>query len=92
LQLNGRQYIKLELIGRGGSSKVFKVLGPDGKLYALKKVNFKGVDPTAVAGYVNEMTLLRKLSNCERIIKLHDSELNREAGHLLMVHAPITGH
>lgn len=38
------RYLQLELIGKGGSSQVYKVLGPDLKVYALKKVCFGGVE------------------------------------------------
>ena len=85
LLVNGRIYAKLELIGRGGSSKVFKVLAPDGKLYALKRVHLKGVDPAALSGYLNEIELLRKLAESDRIIKLIEAEVNEREGYLHVV-------
>jgi serine/threonine-protein kinase TTK/MPS1 len=77
--------MKLELVGRGGSSKVFKVLASDGKLYALKRVQLRGVDATTVAGYINEMSLLKRLQECEHIIKLIDAEVDEKEGYLHMV-------
>jgi serine/threonine-protein kinase TTK/MPS1 len=36
--VNGITYSKLELLGKGGTSKVFRVLSPGGKILALKQV------------------------------------------------------
>ncbi|KAI3638571.1 hypothetical protein MIR68_003069 [Amoeboaphelidium protococcarum] len=85
LMVNGQVYAKLDLIGKGGSSKVFKVLSPDGQIYALKRVQLKGVDAQTISGYLNEIALLKKLDSCERIIHLVDQEINKEEGFLHMV-------
>jgi serine/threonine protein kinase len=74
--VNGVVYARLEVIGRGGSSKVYKLMAPDGKQYALKKVNLKTADQFATDGYRNEISLLQKLRNNERIIRLIDAEVN----------------
>jgi len=37
-KVNGKPYVKLGQVGKGGSSKVYKVMGPDLQNYALKKV------------------------------------------------------
>ncbi|KAI8822894.1 kinase-like domain-containing protein [Fimicolochytrium jonesii] len=83
--VNGVVYKKLELIGRGGSSKVYKIMAEDKKLYALKKVKLRGQEDSAIEGYLNEIALLKRLSSNERIIRLIDSELNEPEGHMLMV-------
>lgn len=85
LSVNGNIYAKLELLGRGGSSKVFKVLASDGKLFALKRVHLKGVDPVSLSGYLNEISLLKRLEKCDRIIHIYDSEVNEKEGYLHMV-------
>ena len=85
LLVNNVAYSKLELMGKGGSSKVFKVLAPNGRIYALKRVSLKGIDQSTLHGYVNEIALLKRMSSCDRIIKLYDSEINRKAGFLHMV-------
>ena len=38
LQVNGVPYNVLQIIGKGGSSKVYKVMCPDHKIFALKRV------------------------------------------------------
>ncbi|RHZ79927.1 hypothetical protein Glove_140g157 [Diversispora epigaea] len=83
--LNEKSYIILERIGRGGSSKVYKVSDSNGQIYALKKVSFRGVDQQAISGYISEIELLKKLAGRKGIIKLYDSEINREQGYLLML-------
>ncbi|KAJ3169948.1 hypothetical protein HDU88_000590 [Geranomyces variabilis] len=85
ISVNGVMYRKLGLIGRGGSSKVYKIMAQDQKLYALKKVKLKGQEDSAIEGYLNEIALLRRLDKNDRIIHLINSELNEEQGHLLMV-------
>ncbi|KAJ3158685.1 hypothetical protein HDU86_002650 [Geranomyces michiganensis] len=85
ISVNGVTYKKLGLIGRGGSSKVYKIMAQDQKLYALKKVKLKGQEDSAIEGYLNEIALLRRLDKNDRIIHLVNSELNEEQGHLLMV-------
>eukprot|EP00158_Paraphelidium_tribonemae_P003181 Partr_v1_DN25938_c0_g1_i2_m68724 putative ttk protein kinase len=85
LLVNKTAYAKLELLGRGGSSKVFKVLAPNGKIYALKRVGLKGIDESTLSGYVNEIALLKRMESCDRIINLHEFEINKRAGYLHMV-------
>lgn len=85
VKINGKTYRVLHLIGKGGSSKVFKVLAPDNQVMALKKVSLKNVDDSTLSGYVNEIELLKKLGNEETIIKLIDSELNRAHSNLYIV-------
>lgn len=85
VKINGKTYRVLHLIGKGGSSKVFKVLAPDNQVLALKKVNLKNLDDATLTGYVNEIELLRKLGNAENIIRLVDAEFNREHANLYIV-------
>jgi len=83
--VNGKVYSRLELIGRGGSSKVYKVMDENGRVYALKKVNLKGADDLSIEGYLNEINLLKKLQGNDRIIRLLDSEIGYVGGYILMV-------
>lgn len=85
VRVNGKIYRVLQLIGRGGSSKVFRVINGDGQIYALKKVNLKNLDDSTVNGYANEIQLLRKFANNPHIIQLIDSEMNRESGYLYLL-------
>ncbi|BFZ62262.1 Serine/threonine kinase mps1 [Saitoella coloradoensis] len=85
IALNGRVYTRLDIIGRGGSSKVFKVITPNNRIFALKKVSFDKADYQAIAGYKNEIALLNKLRGNERIVTLFDSEINDAKGYLMML-------
>ncbi|RKO93224.1 kinase-like domain-containing protein [Blyttiomyces helicus] len=84
-KVNNVTYERIEVIGRGGSSKVYKILSPTGKIHALKKVKLKDQDEAAVEGYINEIALLRKLRNNQRIIRLVDAEIDYGRGIILMV-------
>ena len=42
-------YTKLECVGRGGSSKVYKVMAPNRKIFALKRIRLTVRSPGGVA-------------------------------------------
>lgn len=70
-------YLAVQKIGKGGSSKVYKVLSSDGQVYALKVVNLSNAGPEAVESFVNEIHLLTMLQGSERIINLVDSDIDK---------------
>lgn len=78
VRVNGKIYRVLQLIGRGGSSKVFRVIDAEGQIFALKKVNMKNLDEVTLASYTNEISLLKSFTNNSHIIQLIDSEMNKE--------------
>ena len=78
VKVNGKVYRVLQIIGRGGSSKVFRVIDGEGQIYALKKVNLKNLDEITQASYTNEISLLKSFAKNPHIIQLIDSEMNKE--------------
>ena len=85
IRVNGKQYKVLQVIGKGGSSKVFRVMDANGELFALKKVNLRNLDEFTLQGYINEIELLETFAGDEHIIKLIDSELNQNRSCLYVV-------
>ncbi|KZO90095.1 kinase-like protein [Calocera viscosa TUFC12733] len=83
--VNKVPYQRLDVLGRGGSSKVYRVIAPDSKLYALKKVTLNQADDETLNSYQNEIALLNRLNGNDRIIRLIDSESSRKKGSLVMV-------
>lgn len=83
--VNGIRYQKLELVGKGGSSKVFKVMAPNRKIFALKRIKLQGRDAEAASGFLDEITLLKSLKGKSNIIQLYDSEVVRAEGLIFMV-------
>ena len=83
--LNGRTYRRLDCIGRGGSSRVFRIMAENYKIFALKRVNLEEADMAAIAGYKGEIELLKRLENVERVIRLFDYEVNDEKGILNVI-------
>ncbi|KAK8941850.1 hypothetical protein KSP40_PGU016478 [Platanthera guangdongensis] len=73
--VNGKQYQKLEKIGSGGSSEVYKVISPDCTIYALKKIKLKGRDYATAYGFCQEIGYLNKLKGKSNIIHLFDYEV-----------------
>ncbi|CAG8700341.1 13930_t:CDS:2, partial [Gigaspora margarita] len=84
LLLNGKTYTRTKYIGRGGSSRVYKVIDSNSQVYALKKVLINNADESIIKSYINEVELLQKLAGRDRIIKLYDHEINRSEGYILM--------
>jgi len=89
LTLNGRRYMKLNQIGRGGSSKVYRVVSPNWTTYALKYVPLKSADTVTEESYLNEISLLKKLSKHDNIIHLVDSEVRPGGIFLLLEYAEL---
>jgi serine/threonine protein kinase len=85
VSVGGRQYLKLDCIGKGGSSRVYRVLAADMAVYALKRVRLSRMDAASVATYTNEIALLRRLSGARHIIRLVDAEVAYESRCIHMV-------
>lgn len=75
--INNQQYQRLELVGKGGSSKVYKVqtMAQPTRTYAVKKVTFDDVDISVIQGFKGEINLLQQLRNESRVVKLIDFEV-----------------
>ncbi|KAJ5769389.1 hypothetical protein N7520_003948 [Penicillium odoratum] len=78
VSINGKHFTRLDCIGRGGSSRVYRVMAENYKIFALKRVNLEDVDPITLTGYKGEIDLLKKLENVERVVRLFDWELNSD--------------
>jgi serine/threonine-protein kinase TTK/MPS1 len=74
--VNNIVYIKLEILGKGGSSKVYKILRQDKKIFALKKNKFDIFGIQIIHNFVNEITILKLLTGKTKIIQVHDAEVN----------------
>ncbi|KAL3418640.1 checkpoint protein [Phlyctema vagabunda] len=82
LKVNGKSFTRIDILGRGGSSKVFRVMAENSKFFALKRVSLDDADEQAVRGFKGEIDLLRKLESVDRVIRLYDYELNESKGTL----------
>lgn len=85
ITINGRQYEKLELLGRGGTSKVYKVKAlANSRLYAIKKVTFDQFEDSCFQGFKGEIDLLQRLRKSERVVKLVDHAIGEGSIYLVM--------
>jgi hypothetical protein len=87
--VNSKSYQKIELIGKGGSSKVYKIISGEGKILALKRVKLKGLDEITIDGLMNEVSLLTKVTDDERIIKLFDWERSIDCLYMVLEYGEI---
>lgn len=88
ISLNGKQYLRLSVLGKGGSSCVYLVLSDSGALYAYKRVDVHGSDESAdsvLESYENEIKLLNTLKGSSHIIELIDSCVSRDEMSIAMV-------
>ena len=76
LKVNSVPYVKLGVVGKGGSSKVYRALTKDCTVLAIKKVKLSGMDRKAIDGFANEIALLKRLRNNPAIIQIYDSEVD----------------
>lgn len=88
--LNNVRYTRLNVLGKGGSSCVYRVLSQsDSQLYAYKRVEVKGCLEDSEAmfdSYINEIDLLRRLKGSSPyIIELVDAEINREELYIAII-------
>ena len=77
------------MIGKGGSSRVYRVINNANEIFAIKRVALDKTDNDTMNGYMNEISLLKRLDGNNRIIRLIDSELKAgpggSKGNLLLV-------
>lgn len=87
--VNKKIYARLDLIGKGGSSRVYRVMNASNEIYAIKRVSLDKADAETISGYMNEIGLLKRLEGNNRIIQLFDSEVKAGPGggkgHLMLV-------
>ena len=89
LVVSKKAYARLDLIGKGGSSRVYRVMNNANEIYAIKRVSLDKTDAETMSGYMNEIALLKRLNGNSRIIRLVDSEVKPgpggTKGHLMLV-------
>lgn len=87
--VNKKVYARLDLIGKGGSSRVYRVMNAANEIFAIKRVSLDKTDAETMKGYMNEIALLKRLEGNNRIIQLFDSEVKGgpggTKGHLMLV-------
>jgi len=83
--VRGVKYLKLECVGQGGTCKVYKVLCPKRKTYALKRIKLAGREKETVAGFMDEIRLLQGLRGRDNIIQLVDAEVCKSEGLIYVV-------
>lgn len=90
LVVNKKIYARLDMIGKGGSSRVYRVMNSANEIYAIKRVSLDKTDSETMSGYMNEIALLKRLKGNSRIIRLVDAEMKGEGprfdkGYLMLV-------
>ena len=83
--VRGVKYLKLECVGQGGTCKVYKVLCPKRKTYALKRIRLQGREKETIAGFMDEIRLLQGLRGRDNIIQLVDAEVCKAEGLIYVV-------
>ena len=85
VSVNGCAYEILSQVGKGGSSKVYKVLSPENEVLALKRVVVSPDNHTAMESYGSEIAHLKRLKGEPTIVQLRDAEVSPKTGTILLV-------
>lgn len=89
LVVSKKVYARLDMIGKGGSSRVYRVMNSANEIFAIKRVSLEKTDDETLNGYLNEISLLKRLEGNARIIRLIENELKPgpggSKGHLLLL-------
>jgi len=84
--VNNAPYMRLAVIGKGGSCKVYSALpSEENAIVAIKKVKLENLDKKAIDGYSNEIQLLKRLRGNPAIIRLYDSEVDLQRNVIFLV-------
>jgi serine/threonine-protein kinase TTK/MPS1 len=80
-EVNGRPYVVIDRLGKGGTSVVHRVMDSKRRIWALKTVDLSNADAKTIEGMVNEIHVLRHLNeaNVSLVVRLVDYEL-RQSG------------
>ena len=85
LRVNDASYVKLGVVGKGGSCKVYRALSKDCTVVAIKKVKTDGLNEKAIESYANEIKLLRSLTGNPAIIQMYDSQVDLQRKAIFVV-------
>mmetsp|Transcript_28172 Transcript_28172/g.57144 ORF Transcript_28172/g.57144 Transcript_28172/m.57144 type:complete len:571 (+) Transcript_28172:2017-3729(+) len=85
IQINGVKYEKLELIGKGGTGKVYKIVDQKKNLLALKKVKIHSFRTENLHGCINEISILKILQGNIRVVQLKNADISIKNGLIYMV-------
>jgi len=85
ITINSKPFLKLGVIGKGGSCKVYRALSKDRNIVGIKKVKLAGMSKKAISGYANEIALLKRLRGNPAIIQMHESEINLQQKAIYLV-------
>ncbi|KAK6108186.1 Protein kinase domain family protein [Brugia pahangi] len=83
--VNSHPYVVIDLLGKGGSSKVYQVLDErQKKLRAVKCVDLSEADYCCRSAYLNEIKLLLSLKDTGCVVEMFDYELHGDFLYVVM--------
>ncbi|VDK64749.1 unnamed protein product [Onchocerca ochengi] len=85
IYVNNYPYVVIDLLGKGGSSKVYQVLDErQKKLYAVKCVDLSEANYSCRNAYLNEIKLLLSLKDTGCVVEMSDYELHGDFLYVVM--------
>ena len=85
IRFKSKPFTRMEVLGKGGSSVVYRVMAENYRCFALKRVNLKDADEHSIAGFRGEIDLLKRLDKVERVVRLIDYHVDEGREKLLVL-------
>ena len=86
VKVKDRVYKILRKLGSGGSAKVYEGFEPaTNQSVAIKIINLASADPRTKESYFNENSILSKLKDSERVVRLYNYEYKADCKELVIV-------
>lgn len=85
IQINGTKYEKLELIGKGGTGKVYKIIDQKRNVFALKKIKIRSFGTENLHSCINEISILKILRHHYRVVQLKNADISLKNDLIYMV-------
>jgi len=85
IKINGKNYLKIQKIGEGGSGKVYKIIDEGLQILALKKIKTSKYDQDTLHNCLNEISILKTLMHRPRVVQIKNADISFNKGFVLIV-------
>jgi hypothetical protein len=85
IKVNGKNYLKIQKIGEGGSGKVYKIIDEGLQILALKKIQTSNYDQDILHNCLNEISILKTLVHQPRVVQIKSADILLNKGYVFII-------